>query len=156
MPLPAHSTSADHPVVPCLAAAIIHIPARALLVRGKGLLEAKVYLDVDHHWNWLSVFHGWLKAPLPDSFDSLDVQSHAKGLLHFDVLRQSARVYHQPQHHRAFVVRSASLFGILRVGRVGRLGSAHIPAYAIDAGVLIACCALAGSRRLRRVGAAAV
>ena len=51
-----------------------------------------------------------------DSFLGLFVQTHAEGALNLDLVRLAVRTHHQPQNHRALVLRLASFFGVLGSG----------------------------------------
>src|ERR1700693_3087603 len=76
----------------------------------------KRYFDADLDVDGLSVFHRWLKTPLPHGLESLRVQSIAQTTNYLDITRFPRRVHDQPKDARTLGFGPSRIFRIFRTG----------------------------------------
>src|SRR5579863_3113390 len=81
-------------------------------------VEAEVYFNIDLHCDRLAIFHRRLEFPIAHRLNRLLIQSHTQRASDLDIAGLAVGTDDQPQYAGSLILRLASLFGVLGVGRI--------------------------------------
>src|SRR6266496_3793719 len=81
-------------------------------------VQVEVNLDGNFNPNRVTIFHGRLELPRPDSLDGLFVEAHAEAILHANIAGTAIGSHYQSKGADALIFRFTSFFGEFRLGLI--------------------------------------